>query len=85
MVDKQYLSKKHTGMKVSMDGVLSRIVNGNGQVRKDQRYMLESILEHLKQTATRFYAGDISAVDEFFQLYCLDDNRPEDQNEIKEN
>jgi len=71
----EHLAKKHTGMRVDHSGVLGRIANGC-KVRQDQRFLLGEMDKHLEEMATRFYAGDISAVDEFLQLYCLDDSRP---------
>lgn len=64
------LAKKHDGMKISASGILLRI---RGQLK----FGAESMDQHLKQMANRYYAGDLSAVDEFLQLYCLDDDRPE--------
>lgn len=32
--------------------------------------------EDKEETADRFYKGDIQVVDEFFQIYALDNNRP---------
>lgn len=69
------LGPKHKGMRVDHSGILGRIANGC-KVRSDQRWMLGELDKHLKEAADRFYSGDISAVDELFQLYCLDDKRP---------
>ncbi|MGB5217374.1 MAG: hypothetical protein WBN66_03650 [Smithella sp.] len=77
MIDKQFLAINHTGLRVSCRGVLGRI-SSNKSTPLMLRYGCEELLKHLQETATRFYAGDIKAVDEFFQLYCLDGNRPKD-------
>lgn len=69
------LAKKHTGMRVDHSGILGRIAGGC-KVRQDQRWMCGEMDKHLMEMANRFYAGEISAVDEFLQLYCLDDDRP---------
>ena len=69
------LAKKHSGMRVDHSGILGRIAGGC-KVRPDQRYILGVMDKHLEETAERFYSGDIRAVDEFLQLYCLDDKRP---------
>lgn len=63
------LAAKHQGMKISASGILLRV---GGQLKFGAREMDK----HLKEMASRFYAGDIKAVDEFLQLYCLDDERP---------
>ncbi len=34
------------------------------------------LMKHLEHMATRFYAGDLTVVDEFLQLWCLDQDRP---------
>jgi hypothetical protein len=69
------LAPQHKGMRVDHSGVFGRIAKGC-KVRLDQRWILGEIDGHLEEMAKRFYAGDISAVDEFLQLYCLDDCRP---------
>lgn len=69
------LAKKHEGMKISADGILGRI--RDGRHHKQLNYACGVMLCHLEEMASRFYAGDLSAVDEFLQLYCLDDSRPE--------
>lgn len=73
-----FLAKKHTGMRVDHSGILGRIAKGC-KVRQDQRWILGQMDEHLEEMAKRFYAGEISAVDEFLQLYCLDDARPSER------
>lgn len=69
------LATKHEGMKISADGILGRI--RDGRHHKQLNYACGIMLKHLEEMATRFYAGEPSAVDEFLQLYCLDDARPE--------
>jgi hypothetical protein len=64
------LAAKHQGMRISAAGMLNRV---GGRLQFGAREMLK----HLEEMATRYYAGDIAAVDEFLQLYCLDEKRPE--------
>lgn len=64
------LAAKHQGMCISAHGLLARV---GGHLKFGAREMLK----HLDEMATRYYAGDIAAVDEFLQLYCLDEKRPE--------
>ncbi|BDX19657.1 hypothetical protein MFKK_24670 [Halopseudomonas aestusnigri] len=64
------LAPKHQGMRISAAGMLNRV---GGRLQFGAREMLK----HLEEMATRYYAGDIAAVDEFLQLYCLDEKRPE--------
>lgn len=68
------LGATHSGMKISADGILGRI--RDGRYHKGLNYGCGVMLGHLEQMASRFYAGDPKAVDEFLQLYCLDDARP---------
>lgn len=69
------LAEKHTGMMVSLEGLISRIVRGE-KPDKGQRYMLAEFLKHLKQTSDAYYEGNVSVVDELFQLYAIADKRP---------
>gem|GEM_PF-1483132 len=64
------LAAKHQGMCISAQGLLARV---RGRLQFGAREMLK----HLEEMADRYYAGDISVVDEFLQLYCLDEKRPE--------
>ena len=66
------LAPKHQGMCISARGLLSRV---GGHLKGGPREMLK----HLDEMADRYYAGDIAAVDEFLQLYCLDEKRPHQQ------
>lgn len=68
------LGPKHQGMRVSAEGVLGRIRDGRDI--EGHRFMAGEMLRHLEELASRYYAGDVLAVDEFLQLYCLDDARP---------
>lgn len=69
------LGATHTGMKISAAGILGRIRDGRHY--KGLNYGCGVMLGHLEEMAVRFYAGDPKAVDEFLQLYCLDDARPQ--------
>lgn len=75
MIDKKYLAKKHEGMRWSVKGSLR-------QKAKTIKITLQTMAEHLDIVAERFYSGDITAVDEFLQLYCFDEKRPK-ENEVK--
>ena len=72
------LGATHTGMKISAYGILGRI--RDGRYYKELNYGCGMMLVHLEEMAVRFYAGDPKAVDEFLQLYCLDDARPQQPN-----
>ena len=70
------LAPKHQSLRVSADGMLGRIADGRRQ-DKGQRYMVAEFLKHLHTMADAYYAGRAAVVDEFCQLYCLDDKRDE--------
>ncbi|MFD1699907.1 hypothetical protein ACFSB1_11265 [Halopseudomonas phragmitis] len=72
------LARKHTGMRICAAGLLGRV---GGRLKFGAQHMLQ----HLTEMATRYYSGDITAVDEFLQLYCLDDKRPSqpDQQQVQ--
>ena len=63
------LSKNHTGMKISMSGVLRR---------KLPKVESEMIMNHLELLGKEYYSGNTAIVDEFLQLYCIaEDERKE--------
>jgi len=64
-----WLGAKHSGMKISASGVLNRVTGTS-------KFGAQEMLRHLNEMADRFYGGDMTVVDEFLQLYCLDDKRP---------
>lgn len=58
------LAEKHRGMRVNARGMLT----STGSFHK---FGCEEMAGHLEEVARRYYAGDVAAVDEFLQLYCL--------------
>jgi hypothetical protein len=75
MIDSVILAKKHTGMRISANGLLGRIAHGS-RVEDGDRFMLGELLRHMNELGKRYYAGDAKVVDEFLQLYCCDKDRP---------
>jgi hypothetical protein len=77
------LAKKHAGMRLSAEGLLTRVaafLKDSGDDQLGYAWTLEEqLLPHLKEMASRFYAGDLTVVDEFLQLYDLDAERPKDE------
>ena len=69
------LGPKHTGMRVSASGLLGRVARGD-KLDSGCRFMVAEMLKHLEQMASEYYAGKVTIVDEFLQLYALDDARP---------
>jgi hypothetical protein len=72
-IKRDYCAEKHTGTRISAHGILGRI--RDGRYFKELNFGCGTLLRHLEQMASRFYAGDVKAVDEFLQLYDLDDER----------
>ena len=66
-----------SGMKVSMSGLLTRVASHMEQAVSypNYSYSLTELLGHLKELGEAFYTEDMDKVDQFLQLYCLDDKR----------
>ena len=73
------LGPKHIGSRISAAGILGRI--RDGLYYKELNFACGEMLRHLNEMAVRFYSGDPTAVDEFLQLYDLDQLRPETNKE----
>lgn len=69
--DQLLRSDDHKGMRVSASGLLRNL-----ELEGGDRFMVDELSKHLKELGQRFYDGDIRVVDQFLQLYALDDNRP---------
>ena len=82
MLNPDQLADKHHGMRVSASGILGRI--RDGRYFRELDFGCGELLRHLEEMSTRFYEGDIKAVDEFLQMYCLDKNRPADTEAIQD-
>lgn len=65
-----FLAAEHTGMRVDYSGMLKQARDG---LRREpaQAEMLRQLGDHLRELGDRYYAGDVAAVDEFLQLYCI--------------
>jgi hypothetical protein len=64
------LAAKYAGMKVDYRGMLRR---AQCDLRKSplSKFMLQELESHLTELGERYYSGDVAAVDEFLQLYCV--------------
>lgn len=67
------LAPDHKGMKVNYRGMLRQSIGALPRSMGVQAEMLRQFQGHLEELAKRFYAGDLKAVDEFLQLYCVAD------------
>ena len=64
-----YLSKDQIGMRVNYKRMLDEAArNSRSSV---SRFMLAELQRLIGDMGHRFYAGDIGAVDEFLQLFCV--------------
>jgi len=63
------LAKKHEGMRECFSGFMRNLSRERCNPRA--RWMLEQLHGHLTEMAKRYYAGDVTVVDEFCQLYCF--------------
>ena len=63
------LAAKHSGMRVDYTGMLRQAAQAcRGDIHA---FMLGELAGHLREMGERYYAGDLAAVDEFLQLYCV--------------
>lgn len=69
------LGERYSGMKVSLRGTLAPPEKNKrpGEGRAD---LIQQMRENLEEAAERFYDGDPTGCDEFFQMFSLDENRP---------
>ncbi len=68
----EIIGPKHNGMRMSASGLLTRIK----ELSEGNKWALVELHRHLWELSKRFYGGDIGVVDEFLQLYALDNERP---------
>ena len=67
------LAAKHIGMKVNHSGMLAQASKATRRHREDfHAFMLDELCRNLQELGSRYYAGDVKAVDEFLQLYCVE-------------
>lgn len=71
------LAADHTGMMVDHSGVIRQAKDAleHGMRNPAIGVMLEGMGRHMEELGRRWYAGDMSAVDEFLQLYCVADQQ----------
>lgn len=75
MIDKKYLGKSLNSnngfipMRISAIGILANVKNTH-------KPMAEELSRNLELMAKEFYKGNISIVDDFLQLFALDEHRP---------
>lgn len=66
------LAADHSDMRVDYTGMLGQVRRELGRSNSFHAEMLRQFQAHLQEMGQRFYAGDIAAVDEFLQLYCVE-------------
>lgn len=67
------LAPDHKGMMVNYSGMLRQTINALPRSYSFQAEMLRQFQKHIEEMGKRFYSGDLKAVDEFLQLYCVAD------------
>ncbi len=70
--------KKYEGMRVNLLGALRHGQESLQETDQGLSFVLGELIEHLTELSKRYYAGDVSVVDEFLQLYYLDNDSPAD-------
>jgi hypothetical protein len=77
-ITKDLLGPKHVGMRISASGVIRNAMDAmaNREGCEVDRFMLSELERHLCELGIRFYSGNVMVVDEFLQLYALDQTRP---------
>lgn len=68
----QLLAKQHQGMKVDYRGLLGQVRRAIKSKAGGHAEMLRQLEDHLTQLGQRWYAGDVTVVDELLQLYCIE-------------
>lgn len=69
------LAADHKGMKVCLQGMIAQSCIS---VRDTAlAFMLAQLENHLTELGKRCYAGDQTVVDEFLQLYCIEEEARE--------
>ncbi|MBD9530419.1 hypothetical protein IB233_02075 [Comamonas sp. CMM01] len=70
--DVQLLAADHTGMRVDYSGLLGQVRHEISRSAPGHAEMLRQLQGHIQEVGRRWYAGEIAAVDEFLQLYCVE-------------
>lgn len=70
------LAKKHTGMMVDYMGLIgqARSALKRGERSPALAELLHQLARHIKELGEGWYSGDTAVVDEFLQLYCVEDD-----------
>lgn len=66
------LAADHTGMRVDYTGMLGQVQRALRRESPGHAEMVRQLQGHIQEMGQRFYAGDVAAVDEFLQLYCVE-------------
>lgn len=69
---KSKLAPDHNAMRVDYSGLLGQCARVLKRSNSGDAEMLRQLKGHLQELGQRFYDGDIAAVDEFLQLYCIE-------------
>jgi len=70
-------------MRVCIEGLMDTLTGKRGEITKGDLWLAEQFTKHLKELGRRFYQGDLTVVDEFLQLYDLDQLRSKVSQNVK--
>ncbi|MDO4705740.1 MAG: hypothetical protein Q4A98_05980 [Comamonadaceae bacterium] len=79
------LAPDHKGMKVCYQGLIDQ---SRKAMKRDHPLLAETLRQlkqHLTELGQRWYAGDQMVVDEFLQLYCIEEEAREAVKQAKAN
>lgn len=68
------LARPHPGERLSLEDLLAQLSDASDS--QLLRLRSSELLSHLQVVSYRYYNGDVAVVDEFLQLYGLDQRRP---------
>lgn len=69
------LAPDHDGLRIQYGGLMFHVGNALRQGHKEPplAHAIGQLCQHLKELGKRYYAGDLKVVDEFLQLYCIEE------------
>jgi len=72
--DRELLAPDHTGMKVDYLGLLNQVRSALEHGSKEPGFaeLVRQFTHHFQELGQRWYAGDLTVVDELLQLYCVE-------------
>lgn len=66
------LAADHKGMRINYSGLLGQCRRALQHKEPGNAELLRQFQGHIQELGQLYYAGNIAAVDEFLQLYCVE-------------